>query len=327
MRTFFGIFLSLQILINATEWNEDYKVALETANKCNKDIVLAFVGNDWCPWSQKLQAEVFSQQSFIEKMDDFVLIRIDLSQYQDQSERTLLKEKFEVEEIPSILIVNSKEEKEMARIGYIPLPAVEFANLITEISSKHQEISKAEFNDLEGPKLQEFYFSTLKFGFNEFRYAILTAGLQKDKTPFFLLEKYKLLVEAGKINKKETLDVRKELVKRDPKNEHGVHRTLAVVDFHYRSSKYRLRKKPEEVVKPLIEYINQFGQNDSEHLWKIQMMIAQFYFSRDRLQSAIKYAQASYKVAPEQAKEEIQHSLDFLQSRLNTQGSHILSVP
>jgi thioredoxin-related protein len=306
----------MHLFLAAAEWRSDYEEALRVSKENNQPLLLVFIGEEWCPWSQKLDAEVLSHSQFLQELDQFVLVRMNLAQFAGPEERVCrLKEKYQIQEIPSLVVFTSLGE-EMARVGYMPLQPLEFATLFKEIKNSYEEISQADLKNLGIDKLKELYMASLKYGFNQYRYEILAAGLQLDKTPFFLLEKYKLLIEDGKMKKAEALAVRKELVKRDPKNGYGVHRTLAIVDFHKLSNRYRLRKKPDEVVKPLLDYIKKFGSSDEEHLWKIEMMIAQFYFSRDKVETALMHAERSYQVAPEAFKEEISQSIDFLKTKL-----------
>lgn len=315
LRTVLALFLSLQLFLTAGEWRNDYDRALSDAKEQNKPLILVFLGTEWCPWSQKLQNEVLSKSEFQEGLNSFVLVKVELPQFGKLDEgKSSLKEKFSVEEVPSLVLIDTLGE-EIAKLGYMPLPADEFTSLFQEIFSSYQEIKSAQLSTLTPEALQELYVKALKFGFNNFRYDILAAGLQVDKTPFFLLEKYKILVESGKNKEDEALALKKELIKQDPKNIHGVHRTMAVVDFHRLSSRYRLRKKPDEVVKPLVDYVQKFGDQDEEHLWKIEMMIAQFYFSRDRASKAIPHAEAAFKLAPEIAKAEITESIEFLKTK------------
>ncbi|MES2345595.1 MAG: thioredoxin family protein [Chlamydiota bacterium] len=310
MRIILGFFVSVNVFLSAAVWNENYEEALVSSKESNKPLVLAFLEKEGCPWSQKLYAEVLSQPQFLEDLDPFILVKIELSQMGS----SFFKEKYQIQEVPSLIVLSSLGE-EMARVGYMPLKPSEYAEFFTEIKSNYEEISGSDLRTLSGEKLQELYMTALKYGFNDYRYEILSVGLQRDKTPFFLLEKYKLLIENGKFKGREALDVRKELIKRDPKNDYGVHRTLAIVDFHKLSNRYRLRKKPDEVAAPLVDYVKKFGAGDQEHLWKIEMMIAQFYFGRDRVQTAIAHAERSYQVAPDLANEEIAQSIEFLKSK------------
>lgn len=299
----------------AGEWMSDYDKALMEARTHRKPLVVAFLGTGWCPWSQKLQIEVLSTQEFQLMLDSFVLVNLSISEWNSKEGRLAeLKEQFDIQEVP-IIIALDPSETEMARIGYMPYSPEEFASLFQGIKESFEEIRNASLSTLNAEALQDLYLKALKFGFNTYRYELLAQGLKTDKTPFFLLEKYKLLVESGKSKDTETLSVRKELLKRDPKNKFGVHRTLAIVDFHQLSNRYRLRKKPDEVVKPLMEYVKKFGQNDPEHLWKIEMMMAQFYFNREKPKEALVHAQAALVHAPDSAHEEIQQSIILLKSK------------
>lgn len=313
MRSILALFLTLQSAFIFGEWRSDVEQAVQEARDMDKPILFAFVGSSWCPWSQKLEKEVLNHPSFQKAVEAFALIKVDLPEFRATPRGATLQ--FDVQETPLFVLTSSKQE-EIAKMGYLPLPAEEFAALFNEIKATHDLLSHSSFTAESEETLQRFYLQALKFGFNSFREEILQVGLKTGKTPFFLLEKYKLLIEEGKGRQGEVVALKKELIRRDPQNQFGVHRTLAVVEFHELSNRYRLRKKPDQIVKPLVEYVKQYGQQDQEHLWKIQMMIAQFYFSRNKVGKAVAYAEESYEGAPEEARGEITESIAFLKARL-----------
>lgn len=304
MRTLLIAFLALNLTVWSQEWRTDYKEAAALSKESGKPLLIAFFGSESCPWSKKLQSDLLSQERFLNSLEAFILVKA--------GEREQLI--YAVEDLPALIIANANQE-EITRVGYMPITPEEFSDYLNEIFASYEKIKKADLAALKAEELQEFYFQSLKYGFNNFRHEILAMGLKRDKTPFFLLEKYKLLVEAGKLKDKETLVVRKELVRRDPKNAFGVHRTLAIVDFHQLSNRYRLRKKPDAVAAPLLEYISKYGEKDDEHLWKLEMMLAQFYFGRDKTAKSLKHAEEALKAAPEEAKAEIRQSIQYIQSK------------
>jgi protein disulfide-isomerase len=297
-------FLTLNVTIWSQEWKTDYKEAAALSQESGKPLLIAFLGSESCPWSKKMQLELLSDQKFLESLDAFILVKAGEQEQQ----------RYSVEDFPALLIANTNQE-EITRVGYMPISAGEFSEYLNEIVLTYRKIKEADLTTLKIEELQEFYFQSLKYGLNHFRHEIMTVGLKKDRSPFFLLEKYKLLVEAGKFKDKETLAVRKELIRRDPKNAFGVHRTFAIVDFHQLSNRYRLRKKPDAVAEPLLEYVKKYGEKDEEHLWKLEMMLAQFYFGRDKVAKSLKHAEEALKAAPEEAKAEIRQSIQYIRSK------------
>ena len=62
---------------------------------------------------------------------------------------------------------------------------------------------------------------------------------------------------------------------------------------------------PDLAVQPLIQYIQKFGKTDKENVWKLQMIISQFFLDKNRLPQALDHAQASLELAPDSVKSDI----------------------
>ena len=59
-------------------WQTDFDAAQLLANKTDKDLLLSFSGSDWCPWCQKLDKEVFSQDLFKQSAPkNYILLILD----------------------------------------------------------------------------------------------------------------------------------------------------------------------------------------------------------------------------------------------------------
>src|SRR5690606_39049977 len=60
------------------KWITDWEAARATAGEQGKDLLIDFTGSDWCIWCQRLSAEVFEQEQFVETAPkDFVLVELD----------------------------------------------------------------------------------------------------------------------------------------------------------------------------------------------------------------------------------------------------------
>jgi len=65
----------------AAGWGDNYKQALETAAKENKNVLLDFTGSDWCVWCIRLKKETFDKQQFTDYADkNLVLVEVDFPQ-------------------------------------------------------------------------------------------------------------------------------------------------------------------------------------------------------------------------------------------------------
>ena len=73
---------------------------------------------------------------------------------------------------------------------------------------------------------------------------------------------------------------------------------------------------PECVVAPLVHYIEQFGHQDTDNVWRLQMLISQVYLDSNKLDAALQYAQESFKSAPVSVKPEIGLAIDNIQAQL-----------
>jgi hypothetical protein len=66
----------------------------------------------------------------------------------------------------------------------------------------------------------------------------------------------------------------------------------------------------------LLQYVREFGKNDKANLWHIELMIAQYLFSKDAKQEALLHALASYEAAPEEKKNEIIDVVSYIRADL-----------
>jgi uncharacterized protein YyaL (SSP411 family) len=105
------------------EWMTDYQAAIQKAKKENKELLLNFTGSDWCGWCKRLDAEVFSQASFIKfANENLVCVKLDFPRRtkidpQLQKQNYALARKHGIRGYPTILILNP-EENVLLRTGY-----------------------------------------------------------------------------------------------------------------------------------------------------------------------------------------------------------------
>lgn len=302
-------------------WLEDYTQAVRLSQEKGLPILIAFTGSDWCPWSLKLAIDVLSTSDFMQRLEkDIVLLWLDFPEDENVPVANQgLKEKYQISELPTLVLVHSSGE-EITRMGYSPMLSQELASSLQKSLQGYSELKdkleKTDLAALSGEILKEMYLKARNLGCNKFKDKILEAGVQIDQETFFLLEKYARLVESGKKKDKTAVAIREEIIERDPKNLLGSHFQLAILDFQWNLSKPKAKTDPKYAVRPLIEYATKFGKKDTENLWKIEMMIAQYFFSKNKTEDALEHAEASYSVAPDNAKSEIAQSIEYLKTQL-----------
>lgn len=300
----------------SSAWSENYGEALTSAKTSGKVLLLAFMGAGWCPWSEKLEREILSDPAFLEPLREelqFVWLTCPEENKKCSPELQGLKTRYGVEEFPTLVLVTPYQE-EMFKVGYLPLAPKEFASRLKQMVGDYRELFGRVENEtpLTLEELEALYIKARDLKSAHYKEKLMKAGLAKDSGTFFLLEKYGELVDAGK--KQEAADLREQIIDRDPKNLKGSQLRLAIFDFQTRALRLKRKDSPFTVVKPLVEYVEKFGEKDKENLWKVQMMMAQYLFAKNEVKEALSQAEASYQSAPEASKKEIAETINYLQS-------------
>lgn len=300
-----AILSPLPIVGQEMVWMEDYKKAVEISKEKNQPLLIAFLKSNECPWSQKLECEVLNNKEFIEGISPFfILVKAPLG-------GGLLKDKYHVKEFPLIVMVSYTGET-IAKIQYLPLPPTDCTLYIKELLFDFQllqmVIGDQHLRDLPFEQLKTLYQKAVRLENGDFKNAILEKGLKKDCGAFFLMQQYKTVIEKEKMKNPKSLKLRQKILNRDPRNEHGTHLKIALLEYQILMKK---SKKPERILRPLIEYTQTFGKNDQEHLWKIEMMIAQMLFSHNFFQDALTHAKLSYEAAPETERPSVSQSIEY----------------
>jgi thioredoxin-related protein len=104
-------------------WPTNFEAALSRAKAENKFVLAAFTGSDWCPWCQKLKAEVFDKPPFaVAAGKRFVLINLDFPHEKKLSD-ALKKQNETVQKrygcygYPTVLVLTA-DGHVVARTGY-----------------------------------------------------------------------------------------------------------------------------------------------------------------------------------------------------------------
>lgn len=95
---------------------DDLEKALAQAAKQNSLVLIDFSAR-WCPSCVRLETEIFDLPEFKKVTEGFVKIKIDT----DRFENTLVAEKFKVIGIPTLLVINSKQEEIDRIVDYQPM--------------------------------------------------------------------------------------------------------------------------------------------------------------------------------------------------------------
>ena len=301
------------------KWLENLEQGIARAKEEKKLLLVAFLGTPWCPWSEKIETEVLSEYEFVSRVScDFVMVSITLTE--EGGERSSLRDRFGVEELPTLLVTDW-EGKEITRVGFLPITPEAFARHLTQIRRDYIEVQQVvEREDLtifSAKELKRLYLKARNQGFTALKDKLYLAGLQVDKGLFFLLEQYRHLSEKGKQGSKEGEAVRKKICTRDPKNEQGGFRALALLDFESLSQKRSTRKKHiKAALKPIVDYVKKFGKEDSENLWRMELLIAQFFYGKSKAKDALLHAKSAFNHAPEENKAEIVDTISYLETKV-----------
>lgn len=298
--------------------HDDLEQVKRKAALSNKGVLIAFLGSNWCPWSKKMEEEVLSKKGLLASLDeDCLLVKIavpaKLNDDPVYAELHALAGEFQVKESPTFVLLSSEGEL-IAKEGFFPLQAEEFVGHWKECFQTFQEIS----NTLEGESaiseasLEEMYQKAKSLSFHKQQADIIERGVKLSSEPFFLLEKYESLSADRKTKDPELQALRKKICALDPHNEKRAHLRLAMIDFSTQLERKKRRRDPKIAVEPLIAYIKEYGERDKENLWKLEMMVAQFLFSKGSYESAIKHAEKSLKASPEAIRADVEQTLDYL---------------
>lgn len=106
-------------------WGTDYKAALATAAKENKNVLLDFSGSDWCTACIRLRKTLLSDPAFIDyAKKNLVLVNIDFPQHKSLSpeltkQNNHLQELYGVDAFPTLVLL-TPQEKPLKRVRGLP---------------------------------------------------------------------------------------------------------------------------------------------------------------------------------------------------------------
>lgn len=297
-------------------WQTNYEAAVAESKSTSKPLLLFFTGSDWCGWCNKLEEEVLDTQEFMESAGNkFVFLKVDFPLYSPLNEKLTaqnkdLQKKYDVRSFPTIILLDSRNQQQIGVTGYRPGGAKQYAmhllKMVNDFSSYNDKMQHLDKQKITGADLKQLYEKAKELELKNDSNRLVQIGLESDQKPYFLIEKYHLLAKQGNIRHQEAAAVRQQLVQADPDNHLMLQYQMAVIEFEsYSEEAEKDKYSPELTVAPLLKYIEKFGQQDKENLWRLQMIISQVFLDNNKLPQALEYARLSYLSAPAAVQPEI----------------------
>lgn len=311
----------------ALHWLTSYEEGVNQSKASGKPMILFFTGSDWCSWCHKLDNEVLNTPEFAQEVGNkFIFVRVDFPinstlPPQEVAQNKQLQKKFDIKGFPTIVILD-RSQQQVGVTGYRPGGGKAYAShlfkLVNDYTSYRNKMQTIEKQNYSSTELHRLYDKAKELGQETDAHRILKMGMLSKDNHFFVIERYRFLVEEGRIHDQETIALRKSILENDPQNESQAHYRIALIDFEdccQRMEKEQL--PPQLAIAPLVSYINKFGDQDKQNLWRLQMIISQVYLEQNQLSDALKFAQDSYHAAPSSAQAEIATAIKGIKSHLS----------
>lgn len=315
----FTLLVSCQGLeAKSIEWHNDYSKAVEAAREKERPLVLLFTGSDWCAWCVRLKEDILDTPEFVKAVgDEFVFVYVDFPSKTKLAEEIArqnrdLKQRYNVNAFPSVIVVDT----EGTRLGMGNFTGVEtpegFAGQLRSAKKNanglQNAMSQLDTLELSDGELKELYLRAKSLDRPDFAARLLERGVEVAHGGYFLAEKYRQMAQSGA----ECKELRAELLARDRHNEEGYVRMVAVLDFQQLAADSS--RSTEEVIRPLISYLERYGSSDPSSRWRIHMTLAQYLSGKGECEEARQYAQMSLVEAPAAIQPEITAFLDQLEA-------------
>lgn len=311
------------------QWETNYDTAVQRAKEKKVPLILFFTGSDWCGWCTRLEEEVLNTNDFMAAAQDhFVFLKVDFPRSKSQDSQTkeqnqTLKSRFNIRSYPTLVLFDPVQQRQIGVTGYRPGGPKPFADhlmrMVGDFHTYLHGIDQLNQNTLSGNDLKQLYEKAGELDFESDLSKIVKAGVDSNEKFFFQLEQYRLFAQEGTLYSQEALSLRKQLLDQDPKNEQKIHYEVAIIDFEAISEDNdREAMNPEKVVAPLVSYIKNYGTQDKENLWRLQMIISQVYLDKNKMGQALQYAKSCYETAPSSVQKELETAIKNIQVSLAT---------
>jgi protein disulfide-isomerase len=311
-------------------WLTNYEEASNKARESSLPLFIFFTGSDWCSWCTKLYEEVLDTPEFADAVGKkFVFLKVDFprNSYQDpnlKQQNKQLQTKFNIRSFPSVILFDQKQQQQIGSTGYRPGgPRAYAAHLLKMVddyqnyTQKMQKLSKLSSEEQKdsGIDLKQLYEKSRALGLANDLNRLIKWGCNSDQKPYFQLEHYRLLAEEGLIHSPEATALRQKILAEDPNNELKSHYQVAIIEFEAFSEDGKDLLNPDQTVAPLVSYLEKFGKQDKENLWRLNMIISQVYLDQNKLAQALRYAQSCYDNAPATVQPEIATAIKNIQAQ------------
>lgn len=284
---FLIIFFMFNVVFAAPHVTESYSKGKDLSEAHCLPIALVFTGSDWSEPSKTLMDELVKENF----SSDLIIVQVDFPDLNSQSKEILsqnhnLKEKFQVESFPTVILLDEKQY-EITRLGYPIYGDQSFAYYLKGAGRRYFLLQK-RFEEAREKKnrgeLKICFDEAKKMGAKVLATNILECGYQD--CPELMLEKYIPL-----IGTKEGADLQKTLVAIEDEE---IQKRLALLDFQETHSPTSLE-----------QHIAEFGEKSGDHCWKIHMVLSEYLMGQEKREEALEHAQVSYRYAPIEEKETI----------------------
>ena len=278
----------------------------EHLQKSEKPVLFVFLTTKGCPWCDKLVSEILEKEEFRASItENFNLLKVYVSDFGKEE----MSKKYHIDQVPVFILVD-KEGQEITRVGYLPKAPKEMAehlkSLFTKAELLQEKISQIDPQSMPVEILRHYYLEAKTIGVKKAQDELLLIGLKLDPSTFFLLEHYKLCLGS---DKKKAKKLKEEIQAKDPDNREGAQLQLAFLDFELRQEE---KLSPDQTIKPLKKYLKHFGEEDKENRWKVEMALAQYFFSKEVRESALEYAKKALQDAPLEAQEDVREAIGYI---------------
>lgn len=211
------------VLPHYERWLDNFEQAKEIALKQNRPLLIAFLGPQWCPYSDELEDKILQTNSFLAALQDKVIfLRVDIPEgYEEDAQTLQLRQNYNIDSCPTLILVEPNG-REIAKLEAAPVESKQVAQEVVTVLASYTEVSDAKsINTLKEEQLKDLYARAGKLADSTFKKALLERGLKEDKSAYFLLQQYgELLVKQG-VKNRESKILRNRIVARDLKNEKG----------------------------------------------------------------------------------------------------------
>lgn len=308
------------------QWMTNYEKATELAKETQRPIVLFFTGSDWCGWCNKLEKEVLETRDFMGMTSNkLIFVKLDFPMKTKLDLRTTkqnedLQKKFSIRSFPTIVLVDPYQQP-IGVTGYRSGGGKQYAQHLMKMVNEHtaykQQMKRLGSHKFSGKELKRLYQKAHELDLESDKNLLVRVGMESDLAHYFLTERYRFLVNQGQIKSKEAAALRQRLLTIDPDNQFLTHYQVAVIDFEACCEQMETTKiSLDDAVKPLITYMDHYGANDTENVWRLNMVISQVYLDQNRLDVALKFAKQSYTAAPSTIQSDIAMAIKSIEKQI-----------